>query len=103
MKHVSQAGPRLGFCYQGASHPSRLLRILLLHKCAHTLGISKCPGGQLVKYTDLGEDVEIGKLLWLLLIAEGVALGRFGEVLTTCVLVKDLWPAWCYYGFMQIA
>lgn len=56
-----------------------------------------------MKYTDLGEDVEIGKLLWLLLIAEGVALGRFGEVLTTCVLVKDLWPAWCYYGFMQIA
>ena len=48
-----------------------------------------------MQYADLGEDVEIVKLAWLFLVAERIALGRFGDELAARVFVEDGWSELC--------
>lgn len=56
---------------------------------ADRVGVVQRPCGELLQHTDLGEDVEVVELVGLVVFAEGVALGGFGDVLAARVFVED--------------
>jgi len=44
---------------------------------------------------DLGVDIKVFELVGFLLFTEGVALGCFGDILTTCVFAEEFWSESC--------
>lgn len=73
-------------------YPVQLFRFLLLwHQSPQLVWIMKRPYCQLMQYSDFGEDIELAKLFWFLLIAVRIRFVRgLSIILTSSVFVPDL-------------
>jgi hypothetical protein len=60
---------------------------------SYRVGVIECPDGYLLQHADLGEDIEVGEFVGLLVGAERVAIGRFCNKLAAGVLVEYLQAA----------
>lgn len=80
------------FAGRTKTYPFRLIHLtrLFRHLLPYAIRVPKGPHSQLVQHSDLGEDVEVAEAFGLLLVAVGVEMWCFGEVLPTSVFIPDI-------------
>jgi len=76
--------------HRSTTYPVGLLVILLWHLLPYPISVAECPCRQLLENANLLENIEIRKFVGLFFNTERVPLRRFGNVLSTSILVKYL-------------
>jgi len=76
--------------HSSATYPVGLLVVFLWHLLPYSFSVAQCPSRQLLKNTNLVENIKIRELVGLFLDTKRVPLRRFGDVLSTSILVEYL-------------
>jgi len=78
--------------HSSATYPVGLLVVFLWHLLPYSFSVAQCPSRQLLKNTNLVENIKIRELVGLFLDTKRVPLRRFGDVLSTSIFVEDFKP-----------